>query len=141
MSLRVTYDKVGDAFKMSHVRVDGECGEIWEVYPSAMLEVGELSGELLCVEILDATEILGDFLEPLKSGEDFAVRHIEGDLSPIKDVLLAPDEENEGYYKECLIFKPGEDAHKDARLKQLRDTLAPYFALLHENVLSPTYSG
>ena len=141
MSLRVTYDKIGDAFKMSQARVNGECGEMWEVYPSAMLEVGELSGELLCVEILDATEVLGDLLEPLMSGEDFAVRHIEGDLSPIKDVLLAPDEENEGYYKECLIFKPGEDAHRDARLRQLRDALAPYFELLRENVLSPTHSG
>ena len=140
MSLRVTYDKVGDAFKMSHARVDGECGEIWEVYPSAMLEVGELSGELLCVEILDATEILGDFLEPLKSGEDFAVRHIEGDLSPIKDVLLEPDAENEGYYKECLIFKPGEGAHRDARLKQLRDALAPYFAVLRGGTLYQTHA-
>ena len=135
MSLRVTYDKVGDAFKMSYARVDSECGEIWEVYPSAMLEVGELSGELLCVEILDATEILGDLLEPLKSGEDFTVRHIEGDLSPIKDALLEPDEENEGYYKECLIFKPGDESHRDTRLKQLRDALVPYFALLRGGAL------
>ena len=141
MNLKVTYDKAGDAFAMSRARVDGECGEIWEVYPSAMLEVGELSGELLCVEILDATEILGDLLEPLKSGEEFIVKYIEGDLSMIKDALLEPDRKNEGSYKECLIFEPGEDACRDTCLKQLRDALAPYFALLRENVLSPTHSG
>ncbi len=140
MSLKVTYDKAGDAFAMSRARVDGESGEIWEVYPSAMLEVGEVSGELLCVEILDATEILGDLLEPLKSGEEFVVKYIEGDLSMIKDALLEPDAENEGSYKECIIFKADEDAYRDTCLKQLRDTLAPYFALLRENVLSPTHS-
>ena len=85
MSLKLTYDKAGDAFAMSRARVDDECGEVWEVYPSAMLEIGEVSGELLCVEILDATEILGDLLEPLKSEEEFAVRYIKGDLSPIKE--------------------------------------------------------
>ena len=140
MSLKLTYDKVGDAFAMSRARVDGESGETWEVYPSAMLEVSELSGELLCVEVLDATEILGDLLEPLKSGEEFVVRHIEGDLSVIKDALLEPDEENEGCYKECLIFGSGENADKDARLKQVRGILAPYLALLRESTLQSTLS-
>ena len=137
MSLKVTYDKVGDAFAMSRARVDGECGEVWEVYPSAMLEVDEVSGDLLCVEILDATEVLGDLLEPLKSGEEFAVRHIEGELSPIKDALLEADEENEGYYKEYLIFKPCEDTDRKARLKQVRGAIAPYLASLREK--APTF--
>ena len=141
MSLKVTYDKVGDAFAMSYARADGECGEVWEVYPSAMLEVGEVSGDLLCVEILDATEVLGDLLEPLKLSEDFAVRYIEGDMSPIKDVLLEPDGENEGHYKEYLIFVPGEEAERDARLEQVREALSPYFALLDKNALSPTHPG
>ncbi len=140
MILKLTYDKAGDAFAMSGARIDGECGEIWEVYPSAMLEVGEVSGELLCVEVLDATEILEDLLDPLKSGGEFVVRHIEGDLSVIKDALLEPDEENEGHYKECLIFKPGEEAHRDACLKQLRDALAPYFAVLRGGALYQTHA-
>ena len=140
MSLKLTYDKIGDAFAMSRGSVNGECGEIWEVYPSVMLEAGELSGDLLCVEILDATEILGDLLQPLKSGENLTVRHIDGDLSPIKDALLEPDEENEGSYKECLIFKPGEDADRKARLKQVRDTLAPYLAPLRNKALYPAHA-
>ena len=140
MSLKLTYDKAGDAFAMSRARVDGECGEVWEVYPSAMLEIGEVSGELLCVEILDATEILGDLLEPLKSEEEFAVRYIKGDLSPIKDALLETDEENEGCYKEYLIFKPGEDDAREARLQKVRDTLAPYLAPLREKVFYPAHA-
>lgn len=132
MSLKVTYDKAGDAFAMSRARVDGECGEVWEVYPSAMLEVGEVSGDLLCVEILDATEILGDLLEPLKSGEEFVVKYLEGDLSMIKDALLEPDADNEVSYKECLIFKPGEETDRKARLKQVRGAIAPYLATLRE---------
>ena len=140
MSLKVTYDKLGDAFAMSYACAGGDCGEIWEVYPSAMLEVGEVSGELLCVEILDATEILGELLEPLKSGEEFSVRYIEGDLSLIKDALLESDEENEGSYKEYLVFKQGEEADKDARLKQVRGVLAPYLAPLRESALQSTLS-
>ena len=125
---------------MSRARADGECGETWEVYPSTMLEVSDLSGELLCVEVLDATEILGDLLGTLKSGEEFVVKHIEGDLSVIKDALLEPDEENEGCYKEYLIFGSGEDADKDARLKQIRGILAPYLVLLQESTLQSTLS-
>ena len=140
MILKLTYDKAGDALAMSQERVDGECGEVWEVYPSVMLEVGEVSGELLCVEILESTEILGDLLNPLKSGEEFVVRHIEGDLSVIKDALLEPDEENEGFYKECLIFGSGEDADKGVRLKQVRGILAPYLGLLRESTLQSTLS-
>ena len=140
MSLKVTYDKAGDAFAMSQVRVDGECGEIWEVYPSAMLEVGEVSGELLCVEILDATEILGDLLGPLKSGEEFTIKHIEGDLSLIKDALLEPDKENEGCYKEYLIFGLDEEADRNTRLKRLRDTLSPYLVQLRESAIHSTFS-
>ena len=141
MILKLTYDKAGDAFAMSQVRGDGECGEVWEVYPSAMLEVGEVSGELLCVEILDATEILGDLLDPLKSGEEFVVKHIEGDLSVIKDALLEPDKENKGCFKEYLIFGSGEDADKDARLKQVRGILAPYLMHLRESTIHSTLSG
>ena len=141
MILKLTYDKAGDAFAMSGARVDGESGETWEVYPSAMLEVGEVSGELLCVEVLDATEILGDLLEPLKSGgEEFVVGHIEGDLSVIKDALLEPDEENEGCYKEYLIFESGEDSNRDTRLKQVRGILAPYLMQLREGTLQSTLS-
>ena len=141
MSLKLTYDKAGDAFAMSQVRVDGESSETWEVYPSAMLEVSEVSGELLCVEVLDATEILGDLLDPLKSGEEFVVRHIEGDLSVIKDALLEPDEENEGCYKEYLIFKSDEEADRNTRLKQVRAALAPYLMHLRESTIHSTLSG
>lgn len=133
MSLKLTYDRRADAFAMSRSRVDGECGEVWEVYPSAMLEVGEASGELLSVEILDATEILGELLDSLKSGEEFAVRYVEGDLSQIKDALLEPDEVNEGCYKEYLAFGEGGENEMDSRLKQIREALCPYFVVLRES--------
>ena len=125
---------------MSRVRVDGDCGEIWEVYPSAMLEVSELNGELLCVEILDATEVLGDLLEPLKSGGEFVVKYVEGDLSVIKEALLELDEENEGSYKEYLIFKSDEEADRNTRLKQVRAALAPYLMQLRESTFQSTLS-
>ena len=141
MSLKLTYDKLGDAFAMSCARVDGESGETWEVYPSAMLEVSELSGELLCVEVLDATEILGDLLDPLKSSEEFVVRYIEGDLSVIKDALLEPDEENEGSFKEYLIFKSDKEADRNTRLKQVRAALSPYLMHLRESTPHSRLSG
>ena len=106
-----------------------------------MLEVSELSGELLCVEVLDATEILGDLLDPLKSSEEFVVRYIEGDLSVIKDALLEPDEQNEGCFKECLTFKSDEEADKNTRLKQVRAALSPYLMHLRESTPHSTLSG
>lgn len=128
MKLQVTYDKEADAFALSRERINHEHADLWEVYPWVMLEVGEESGDLLCVEILGAAKILGSLLEPMKSEKDFVCLGVEGELSSIKDALLQPDEEQEGGYIEHIMFRPGEESARDARLKQVRDALAPYLS-------------
>ena len=128
MKLQVTYDKEADAFALSRERANHEHADLWEAYPWVRLEVGEESGDLLCVEILGASKILGDLLKPLDNGEEFACVSVEGELSPIKEALLEPDGESEGCYKEYIMFNPGEEAARDARLTQVRDALAPYLS-------------
>lgn len=126
MNLQVTYDKKADAFALSCQREGQEHAELWEAYPWVLLEVGEESGDLFCVEILGASKILSDLLSPLHTEEEFVCVDIEGDLSPIKGALLQPDGQMEDGYKEYIMFSPGEESARDARLKQVRDALAPY---------------
>ena len=133
MKLQLTYDKEADAFAISRGRVIPEHAEMWEVFPWAMLEVGEESGNLLCVEILGADKILGDLLKPLKSKEKFVRVSIEGDLSPIKNALLNPDNEAEEGYKEFIMFRLGEEQARNTRLDQVRAALAPYLHSIHES--------
>lgn len=128
MKLQVTYDKEADAFALSRERVSHEHADLWEVYPWVMLEVGEETGELLCVEILGAANTLGTLLEPLNTAEEFICVDIEGELFPIKDALLQPDDERKGSYKEYIMFHPSEETARDARLKQVRKVLAPYLS-------------
>lgn len=129
MKLQVTYDKKADAFALNCQRVNQGHADLWEAYPWVLLEVDEETGDLLCVEILGAAKILGDLLSPLNTEEDFVCLEIEGDLSAIKDALLQPDGHVEDGYKEYIMFSPGEESAKDARLKQVRDALAPYLLL------------
>lgn len=128
MKLQATYDKKADAFALSREQVNHEQTDIWEAYPWVMLEVGEESGDLLCVEILGAKKILGDLLEPLDVGKDFVCVSVEGDLSPIKDALLEIDDGPEGGYREYIMFERDEESAKDARLKQVHEALAPYLS-------------
>ena len=128
----MTYDKEADAFAMSRGRVNQEHAEMWEVYPWVLLEVGEESGDLLCVEILGAEKILGDLLKPLRSEESFYRVYIDGDLSLIKDALLGPDDKEDDGYKEHIKFGEGEEYARDTRLKQVRSALAPYLCRIQE---------
>ena len=130
MKLQVTYDKEADAFTLGRGQVNGEPTELWEAYPWVRLEVGEESGDLLCVEILGAAKTLGNLLKPLDTGQDFVCASVEGEMSPIKDALLKPDGELEGRYTEYIMFGPGEESDQDARLKQVRAALAPYLHLI-----------
>lgn len=132
MKLQVTYDRKADAFALSYERVNHEHADVWEAYPWVMLEVGEDSGDLFCVEILGAKKILGELLEPMDIGEDFVRVSVEGELSPIKDALLEIDDGPEGGYKEYIMFKRNEESAKDARLKQVREALAPYLYRIRE---------
>ena len=137
MKLQVTYDKKADAFALGPGRVNSEPTELWEAYPWVRLEVGEESGDLLCVEILGASKILGDLLDPLNTGEEFVCVgiEIEDELSPIKEALLVADIQAGGGYKEYLMFGPGEETARQARLKQVRNALAPYLSLVHVSKL------
>ena len=129
MKLQVTYDKKADAFAMGRGQVNSEPTELWEAYPWVRLEVGEESGDLLCVEILGASKILGDLLNPLLYvGEEFVCANIEGEMSAIKDALLEPDGDTEGRYKEYIKFDAAEETARDARLSQVRNALAPYLS-------------
>ena len=126
MKLQVTYDKKADAFALSRERGNHEHADLWEVYPWVMLEVGEESGDLLCVEILGAANTLGDLLKPLHTEEEFVCVDIEGDLSPIKGALLQSDDQSKYSYQEYAMFSPDKESARYARLKQVRDALAPY---------------
>ena len=129
MKLQVTYDRKADAFALGQGQVNSEPTELWEAYPWVMLEVGEDSGDLLCVEILGASKILGDLLNPpLYAGEEFVCANIEGEMSTIKDALLEPDGDTEGRYKEYIKFDVGEETARVERLKQVRKALAPYLS-------------
>lgn len=128
MRLQVTYDKEADAFTLGLGQVNSEPTELWEAYPWVRLEVGEESGNLLCVEILGAAKILGSLLKPLDTGQDFVCVSVEGKMSPIKDALLAADGDAEGHY--YIMFDVGEETARDARLRQIRKTLAPYLSFV-----------
>ena len=131
MKLQVTYDKEADAFALSRERVSHEHADLWEVYPWVMLEVGEETGELLCVEILGAANTLGTLLESLNTEEEFVCVDIEGELFPIKDALLEVDCQAGDGYKEYMMFGTCEETARQARLNKVRDALAPYLLSIH----------
>lgn len=141
MKLQVTYDRKADAFALSLGQVNGESIEMWEAYPWVRLEVGEESGDLLCVEVLGAAKTLGSLLKPLDTGQDFVCVSVEGEMSPIKDALLKPDGQAIGGYKEYVMFNPGEESAQDARLKQVRKALEPYLHLVRESNSAQTQTA
>ena len=139
MKLQVTYDRKADAFALGRGHVNSEPTELWEAYPWVRLEVGEESGDLLCVEILGASKILGDLLNPLLyAGEEFVCANIEGEMSTIKDALLEPDGDTEGHYKEYIMFHVGEETARDARLKQVRKAFTSYLSSIRTSQLEQT---
>ena len=141
MKLQVTYDKKADAFALSRGQVNGEPTELWEAYPWVRLELGEDSGDLLCVEILGAAKTLGSLLKPLDTGQDFVCVSVEGEMSPIKDALLKPGDETKKRYREFIVFGEGEEKARDSRLKQVRAALAPYLHLVRESNLAQTQTA